>query len=399
MKKISFPTINPKVRRVLIFLSTVTIGSVFILYDVSTEVLVIGTVAAGSLTLFIFGAAKLSDLRPSQIKTAIHKAVEDFRARKENSTDHKSEGEERTGLLKTQGESKLAPVVSVLNSFTEAMKEGTERLKATLFHKDEKFKEIDTALASASVTGGAAAASGAVAESSGAGGLDLDDEEFDDALEGLDLGDENLDDLEDIADAGDLDLSLDAEMSEVSPEVSTEAEPDDAAVSAILEAHSDELEEFEELGDIEDLDSDLSGDLDGLDDLDLDSLDIGEDEIEGVQPEPEEETEVQSEEETPITAPAPPQETGAAAASGGDDEDDEGFDMLAFANGGGDSSGLLDLLKEDVKKKKTEDHDSLLRDLKGQKFEADDLVEELENTLKDLGTKCVVKNTKENMNE
>lgn len=397
MKKISFPTIDPTIRRLLIFFSTVSIGSVFIIYDVSTEMLIIGTVAAGSLTLFIFGAAKLSDLRPSQIKKAVHKAVEDFKVRKEKSTGRKSAGKEKASLLKGQADGKLAPVISVLKSFTEAMRGGTERLKATLFHRDEKFEEIDTALASAGVAGGAAAASGAVAESSGAGGLDLDDEEFEDALEGLDLGDEGLDDLEDVADAEDLEISTDAETP---PEASADPEPDDAAVSAILEAHSDELEEFEELGEIEDLDTDLSEDLEGLedlDDLDLDSLEIDEGGIEGVQPEPEEEA--SSEEEAPAADLAPPQKTGAAAAASGEDEENDGeFDMLAFANGGGDSTGLMALLKEDVKKAKTEDYDSLLRDMKGQKFKADDLVEELEDTLKELGNKCV-KNTKGNMNE
>ncbi|MBP2145184.1 hypothetical protein J2129_000638 [Methanofollis sp. W23] len=401
MKKISFPTIDPTIRRLLIFFSTVSIGSVFIIYDVSTEMLIIGTVAAGSLTLFIFGAARLSDLRPSQIKKAVHKAVEEFKARKEKSTERKSADETKASLLKTQAEGKSGSIVSVLKSFTEAVGGGAERLKATLFHKDEKFEEIDTALAAASVgvAGGAAAAaaSGAAAGSGGAGGLDLDDEEFDDALEGLDLGDD-LDDLEEIAGADGLGLSLDEEVPGAAAETSADPEPDDAAVSAILEAHSDELEEFEELGEIEDLDADLSGDLDELDDLDLDSLEIDEGEVEGVQPEPEEEEDVLPEAEAPAADLAPPQETGGEAGSGEDGEGDEGFDMLAFANGGGDSSGLLDLLKEDVKKKKTEDYDSLVRDMKGQKFKADDLVNELEDTLKELGSETV-KNTEENMNE
>ncbi|QSZ66290.1 hypothetical protein RJ40_01630 [Methanofollis aquaemaris] len=363
MKKISFPTIDPTVRRLLIFLSTVTIGSVFILYDVPTELLLIGTVVAGSLTLFIFGAARLSDLKPSQIK----KAIQEFRVRREKTEGQDSAGRENAILTKKQDQDTLVSLRLACAQLSGVFRGGAERLKATLFHKDEKLKEIDSALEVAMASGGAVSASEASAGAGGVGALALGDDEFDDDLEGLDLGDEELDS------GSALEIPLDAEVPGVSADLS--------AVSAILEAHAEELEEFAELGEIEDLDSDLSEDLDGFDEVDLDSLDLSDAEIDDLQPEPEEEN-APSLTETLQADIAPPQDAGgAAAASAGEEEDGSGVDMVAFATGSGDPNDLMSLLKEDVKKKKTEDHDSLLRDLKGKKFEAKDLLGELEETM------------------
>ncbi|QYZ80248.1 hypothetical protein E2N92_12810 [Methanofollis formosanus] len=370
MKKIRFPTIDPTVRRLLIFLSTVTIGSVFILYDVPTELLVVGTVAAGCLTLFIFGAAHLSDLKPSQIK----KAIREFRAGKK-----KAEGPVQVGTEKKQGKGIVASLRSACAQLPGAFGDSAGRLKTTLFHKDEKIKEIDSALEAAMAAPGGAPE--AVREAGGpGGGLDLGDDEFgDEDLEGLDLGEGGL-----AVSGHGLDIPLDAEV----PGAAVDA----SAVSAILEAHAEELEEFAELGEIEDLDNDLSEDLEGLDEVDLDSLDLSDADIDGIQPEPEDEEEDSSLTEALQADLAPqPDAGGGAAPAAGEEGGSGGPDMLAFATGSGDPNDLMSLLKDDVKKKRAEDHDSLLRDLKGKKFEAENLAGELEETLGMLRTKTVKK--------
>jgi len=68
MRKPELPSISPKTRRTLIFLVTVAAGTLLILYDLPAEYLLGGTIAAGCIVLISFGAIKLSDLRPKNIR-------------------------------------------------------------------------------------------------------------------------------------------------------------------------------------------------------------------------------------------------------------------------------------------------------------------------------------------
>lgn len=71
MRKPELPSISPKTRRTLIFLVTVAAGTLLILYDLPAEYLLGGTIAAGCIVLIAFGAIKLSDLRPKNIREGL----------------------------------------------------------------------------------------------------------------------------------------------------------------------------------------------------------------------------------------------------------------------------------------------------------------------------------------
>ncbi|WP_298666875.1 hypothetical protein [uncultured Methanofollis sp.] len=390
MKTLKFPEINPKIRRFLIFSSTVGAGSVLILYDPPIEILLGATVAVGCMMLILLGAVHLSDLRPAVIRENV-RAWREKRKEAANAPVPVA-----PAVQKAASSSKIGAVFGTLPAAVHA---SIERLKTTLLHREEVFKDIDAKLDSAvkgqdSVPGpvpdptsapsatpiaGAGVASAAESAAPSDPLLDISMED----LENL-----NLDGMETEEEAGDspsLDIPLDKDL--------PETPADDAAVSEILEANSAELEEFSELGDIGELDEELKGELDGLNDLDLDGLDLPDEtdlaaEVDGLSPDP--------------AAPA----TGAAGGAGGADgatalakpavpqppvppeqaieEKPEENNMLAFAMGGGDSDALMDLLKSDSKKQRKEDYNSLLRDMKDVKVSADDLVTDLQKTLEVL---------------
>ncbi|HOC84310.1 MAG TPA: hypothetical protein PKJ67_06855, partial [Methanoculleus sp.] len=101
----------------------------------------------------------------------------------------------------------------------------------------------------------------------------------------------------------------------------------------------------------------LNEELSLLDDLDLDEI-----EIEG-----EEKEEIRAEE---------PEEAPEEA-----EEPEEEFDMVSFASGGTVDDDLITSLKSDAKKKKFVEDVSLVRDLKGEKYDARSLALELEEIL------------------
>ena len=63
------------------------------------------------------------------------------------------------------------------------------------------------------------------------------------------------------------------------------------------------------------------------------------------------------------------------------EESEEDFDMVSFASGGVVEDDLITELKSEVKKKKFVEDLSLVRELKGEKFNAKDLAAELEDIL------------------
>ncbi|WP_067051255.1 hypothetical protein [Methanofollis ethanolicus] len=358
MKTLKFPEINPKIRRFLIFSATVGAGSVLILYDPPIELLIGATVAVGCLMLLLLGAVHLSDLRPAMIR-------ENVRAWRE-----KRKEVAEVQALPVQKKESSGRIGAVLVSLPAAVHDGIGRLKATLLHRDKTFQEIDAKLDS-TVRGQDADPVGAlpVAPIAGAGvaaGAAPSDPLLDVSME--DLESLNLDDLENGSGVSpSLDISLDNDL--------PMAPTDDAIVSGILEANSSDLEEFSDLGDIDELD----GELAGLDEISLDELDLPDEadlsaEVDGLSPDPVADAVAAA--IAPATPVAPPQPPAPVI-----EEEPEEENMLAFAMGGGDSDALMDLLKTDSKKQRKEDYNSLLRDLKDVKVSADDLVTGLQDTL------------------
>jgi hypothetical protein len=105
----------------------------------------------------------------------------------------------------------------------------------------------------------------------------------------------------------------------------------------------------------------LSEELSALDELDLDEIEIG----------GEEEEEIDAEESVP-------EEEILEEVAEGPKED---FDMVSFASGGAVEDDLITALKADSKKKKYVEDISLVRELKGEKFHAEELAVELEDIL------------------
>lgn len=355
MKTMKSSAINPKIRRFLIFSVTVGGGSILILYDIPIGLLIGVTVAMGCLMLILLGAVNLADIRPARIRENIQIWKE---KRKQAATTAVQAGSVQKSELSRFG--------MILGSLPGALHDGFGHLKTTLFHREEALKEIDTKLDS--VMKGEdilpdPAISRPVAPVSG--GAEMSDSSLDVSMEDLDNLD--LDDVEaGSAPSSSPDIQLDKDL----PLPAT----DEATVSSILKENASELEEFSELGDI--------NELDGLDDVNLDELDLPDEEdlaaeVNDLSPEPDAKTADASAE--PVQPPAAPPQPVPPEQPAEEKTDEE--NMLAFAKGGGDPDALMELLKADSKKKKTDEYDSLLRDMKDVKVSAADLVTELQDTL------------------
>ncbi|MDK2973913.1 MAG: hypothetical protein PWP08_284 [Methanofollis sp.] len=373
MKKPGFPPIPPKIRRLLIFLITVVIGTLLIFYDLPTAYLLGGTLVAGCIVLIVFGAVKISDLRPKNIRKGLKNWIEEKKQRsiKEESLKKTSLKEESDGRSREKTESKNGMIRAGLASLSSVFRGSAGRLKASLFHKEDQFREIDTIL-DAEMDGGAVVedepdTTATVSTEAADSLLDISDED----LESLTLDGEELD-----LSGQSVDMSPDAEIPAVSA--------DDSIVSEIFRANAAELEEFSELGEIGELDEALEG-IDGveLDEIDLDSLDLSDEDLAEITPETGSKNDlpeaVQSQDA--LALPELPEE---------EEETPKEDNLIEFASGGG-SDSLLSLLKKDVKKRKKGEYNSLLRGMKGMKINAEDLVSELEDTLKALDGESAVK--------
>lgn len=191
------------------------------------------------------------------------------------------------------------------------------------------------------------------------------------------LADLDLDSLDSL----DLDEDADPESVFGSDRISSLSGEEAGAVSEILRAHQSELEEHglpdgsglaADLLELPDM-SALSAELSTLDDLDFDEIEIEGEEFDDEGMEDEE----FDDEET----------GGDESARDGEDLEEaieqpvEVFDMVSFASGGVVDNDLIASLKSDVKKKKFVEDMSLVRELRGEKYNAQDLANELEEIL------------------
>ncbi|MCK8517513.1 hypothetical protein [Methanoculleus sp. 7T] len=362
------------VRRPLLFLITVGIGSLIIVVDAQVEVIVAGTVLAGFLALIVTGALNLADLKPSNLRSALRERSESSKAAKSGTPTQKPSLIRRLA----SAEIDLSHLPGMLATLMASVRETITHARAPEAEKKRAIEKLDAMLDQA--------VDGAVPDQSitpappKAGGVAVDPL--------ASLGDLDLDSLED--------LDLDGETSGPktafeSDQISLLSEEEASAVSDILKAHQSELDDLdlagaagEEVpltetgGALPSLAADtpglpesegmpdmsaLSEELSALDDLDLDEI-----EIEG-----EEDEEEEVEADLPAADEDVPEETV--------EEPEEDFDMVSFASGGTVDDDLIAALKSDVKKKKYVEDISLVRELKGQKFEAEGLATELEDIL------------------
>ena len=330
-------------RRALLFLITIGMGSLIILVDAPVEVILAGTVLAGFFALVITGALNLAELRPSRLRKALRERKNPPEAKKPDIPAEKPPRIRGSGMLGT---------------LAASVRETIAHARAPEVEKKGRIEKID-ALLDEAVDGTAPKKPAAPAKAGG------------DAVDPL-------------ASLADLDIDALAEIDQngESPGPGTAIESDRIsadAVSEILKAHQNDLDGINLTPGI-----DLAGNPDatlpaiagapggdGMPDLSalneelslLDDLDLDEIEIEG-----EEKEEIRAEE--PEEAPEEEAE-----------EPEEEFDMVSFASGGTVDDDLITSLKSDAKKKKFVEDVSLVRDLKGEKYDARSLALELEEIL------------------
>lgn len=319
-------------RRPFLFLITVGAGSLIVLVDAPVEVILAGTVLAGFFALVVTGALDLAELRPSRLQRALRERSKAAEAKKPDVPAKKPPFIRR-----------LAPT-GMLGTLAASVRETIAHVRAPKGEKKERIEKIDAML--------------------------------DEAVDGAE------DPLASLADL-DLDSLADLDQNGGPPGPGTAIEPDRIsadAVSEILKAHRSDLDGIDITSGI-----DLAGEPaatlpvmaagapggDGIPDMSalseelslLDNLDLGEIEIEG--------------EEEEVRAEDPGTETPDEEA----EEPEEEFDMVSFASGGTVDDDLITALKSDAKKKKFVEDISLVRDLKGEKFDAKSLAAELEEIL------------------
>ena len=330
-------------RRALLFLITIGMGSLIILVDAPVEVILAGTVLAGFFALVITGALNLAELRPSRLRKALRERKKPPEAKKPDIPAEKPPRIRGSGMFGT---------------LAASVRETIAHARAPEVEKKGRIEKID-ALLDEAVDGTAPKKPAAPAKAGG------------DAVDPL-------------ASLADLDIDALAEIDQngESPGPGTAIESDRIsadAVSEILKAHQNDLDGINLTPGI-----DLAGNPDatlpaiagapggdGMPDLSalneelslLDDLDLDEIEIEG-----EEKEEIRAEE--PEEAPEEEAE-----------EPEEEFDMVSFASGGTVDDDLITSLKSDAKKKKFVEDVSLVRDLKGEKYDARSLALELEEIL------------------
>ncbi|MDV2482338.1 hypothetical protein F8E02_10065 [Methanoculleus sp. Wushi-C6] len=355
-----------RLRRPLLFLITVGTGSLIIIFDAPVEVIVAGTVLAGFLALVITGALDLAELRPSRLRSALRERKD---APKAAATKPPAVAAEKPSRLRGFA-SKEIDLSGMIGTLAASIRETIAHARAPEGEKRSRIESID-AMLDAAVDGTVPGPATPVPPKAGGSAAD--------PL--ASLADLDLDSL----DALDLDGESSGTGTAFDPDQITLLSGEDAdAVSAILRAHQNDLDDLELPSGIE-----IPGDAgepaaalppmaadvpelpggDGMPDMSalgddlsaLDDLDAGEIEIEGEEPdteEPEPEDEIAEEAEI-----AP----------------EEDFDMVSFASGGAADDDLISAIKSDSKKKKFVEDISLVRELRGEKFAARDLAADLED--------------------
>jgi len=345
--------VRESLRRPLLFLITVGTGSLIILFDATPEVVVAVTVLAGFLALLVTGALNLAELKPSNLRATFL----GWRKKKEK-PGAPIAAEERPAPAKKGRFS------GMLGTFTASIRETIAHARASDSEKKERVGEIDTMLDQA-VEGAAPSPIPATPKPGGS---------VTDPLASLaDLDIDSLADLDINGEGPDLGGSFSPE------DVSLLSAEDMDAVSEILKSHQTEVDVAAGgagdgvLPPIKAEVPDIPGD-EGIPDLGIlrDELST----LDELNPE-EIEIEVEGEEEEEEEEPAQEEET----IKEEEEEKKEDFDIVSFASGGTVEDSLITTLKADRRRKKFVADISLLRDLRGEKIPAKDLVAELEEIL------------------
>jgi hypothetical protein len=386
----------------MLFLVTVATGSVLIVLNAPVVVIAAGTLLAGSVALFGTGALKVVDLKPSRLLSRGKKepaSVKPAKVKKEKPEGKVSSPSIIQKLAATEIDT--SRLRGMLGTFLASIRDAITHFHASDDEKRNSIKKIDALLDQAvdgvvpdqplsptppKAAGGAADPFASLAE--------LDDDslsEFDIDGEGAEtkkafmpeeislLSEEDANAVSEILKAhqsaiDDLDLSADLAFS--GDDGFSPAMGDAAATLPPLSVETPDvpvgdgaLEGLEEMPDV----GELSTELSALDDLDLDEIEIYDEADDG--------------DEAALPDSHPEAGVSGQSMEESKESDDEDFDMVSFAAGGGVDDDLIAELKSEAKKKTFVEDTSLLRELKGSKYDAHELAQELEDILSRMGSK------------
>jgi hypothetical protein len=442
-------SMNDSTRRLIMMLTIILAGTAVTFLELSPVLVFLISLVIGVVMLFGLNILSFEELKEDLLafrerldqpvslkKTKADKTSGDLKEpskeKKADKTKEKEEGKKR--------ELPFSGLIEKIQSRLPVKKEKKENPKGTagkssfisgIFakinskgKKEDKTKKIDELLDKAinepvaeGIAGGASA---------GAAAAEVGEEDFSD-FDSLDLGLEDEDPDFEFGDREDIPKPGKEAASPASVSGMDEDIPD-SAIAEILAKEGIEFDlesddEFPEmtgdeetpeqnkeggkgLGDLDELDSDVSGldlgdeEMDEFDQIDLDEIDT--DEEPDFDEEDEDNIEIgDSEEEIQdfVVAPpdesddlfaAPPKEWSQTKAGAGSEEisADEPL-SLSFGGGGGglDEDDLFAMLKADTKKAVVVQEQSLVRDLKDVNVESGELVEGLETILYNLGVK------------
>ncbi len=213
-----------KFRRPVLFLVTVTAGSLLILFDIPPIVIIGGTVLAGFCMLLGTGALPIADLHPSRVSASIRARM---KRRKPATPKAAAKASRRIPDIAAA----LRQAVAVLATFFASLRKTVVKSRAPEHEKRAELGKIDEML-DRTIRDPLAGPERSAAPTAGGGRA----EDPFSALDDLDTS--SLDDLD-----------LDGEVSRIASkfgtgQVSKFSAEDESAVSDILKAHQDELDDL-----------------------------------------------------------------------------------------------------------------------------------------------------------
>lgn len=375
--------------RVILLVVIMAFGTVMLLFPVPLFYLLLGAIALALLVLFLTGTIRMPSLkRKKKSETAGPRPEKEQKVRK---VKEKKEKKPKT----REGGRKFPEIISSLKKAFAVLGRDLKKVRLSRDESPERAKKIDTLL-DQTVRGEAVASLDDIVPDSVPAEKKKAEDPFS-ALVGEDLNPDLLGEIEppgDFSIPGDEDLGIeiptqdftapDTGVQQMDLSLTSDEAPiaidetnDADEVKEILEAHKDEIGMPATTMEIPLPEEDLGG----LDNLDLDGIEI---EGEGTSPQPAAPLSAgggtgpaaKGPMATPAPAPPAQEQKGPASLSQPETE------MLSFGTGKREDDDLMASLKSEAKVKKKSEYASLIRDLKDIKVNASDLQKELEDLLK-----------------
>ena len=406
-------------RRMILMLTIVIVGSALIFLDVSTEVLIAGTIAIGLISLIGLGILSFLDIKESlrkffwTIRHPLSLLRRKGKTEKKAKKEIKQQGQEP--LKKAQPDEVGEKTAKKRLSFP-SIKGTSSRIKNTLFTIGRSFKKEKNAQGKTEKIN--SLLDKTINEPiDGESPLEMEDfDEFDigeEEMEGFDLsesgqnasghpGTENLEpeitdsQIADILANEEASSGIDLNIEENEfPEFTSEDGVSSEESGGISDSGIGNLGELSDISNLEFEDEDL----DHLDELSLDDIepdtepDEFPEEIEIENVEIGESVKDASQVSDDVDAfVAPPDEWSQTSSINPDELDSD--EEISFGPDGGDENDLFAMLKSDTKKVVSVQEESLVRELKDVHVEAGELVEGLESILNKLENKSLTEKRK-----